>query len=237
MAKISVKKPFTVLVAVIMVLVLGFVSLTRMPTDLLPNMTLPYIMVITTYPGASPEKVENDVSKPLESALGTVNGVKNVYSTSAENYSMVQLEFEDDTDMDSAMVKLSSALDQVEGSLPESCGTPSVMELSMDMMATMYLSVSYEGKDVYELSDFVDQEVTPVLERQNGVASVSETGLVEKSVQIELNKDKVDALNDRILAATDASFAEALEELNKSKQTLIDSKQDLQDSEDELWYS
>ena len=251
MAKISVRKPFTVLVAVIMVLVLGFVSLTRMPTDLLPNMTLPYIMVITTYPGASPEKVENDVSKPLESALGTVNGVKNVYSTSAENYSMVQLEFEDDTDMDSAMVKLSSALDQVEGSLPESCGTPSVMELSMDMMATMYLSVSYEGKDVYELSDFVDQEVTPVLERQNGVASVSETGLVEKSVQIELNKDKVDALNDRILAATDASFAEALEESNKSKQTLIDSqsdldeskqtlidsKQDLQDSEDELWDS
>lgn len=115
----------------------------------------------------------------------------------------------------------------------------------------MYLSVSYEGKDVYELSDFVDQEVTPVLERQNGVASVSETGLVEKSVQIELNKDKVDALNDRILAATDASFAEALEELNKSKQTLIDSqndldeskqtlidsKEDLQDSEDQLWDS
>lgn len=93
MAKISVKKPFTVLVAVIMVLVLGFVSLTRMPTDLLPNMTLPYIMVITTLSRRQPEKVENDVSKPLESALGTVNGVKNVYSTSAENYSMVQLEF------------------------------------------------------------------------------------------------------------------------------------------------
>ena len=251
MAKISVKKPFTVLVAVIMVLVLGFVSLTRMTTDLLPNMTLPYMMVITTYPGASPEKVENDVSEPLESALGTINGVKNVYSTSAENYSMVQLEFEDGTDMDSAMVKLSSALDGVEGSLPEGCGTPSVLELSMDMMATMYLSVSYEGKDVYDLSDFVDQEVTPVLERQNGVASVSETGLVEKSVQIELNKDKVDALNDRILAATDATFAEALQDLNdskqtlidsqsdldESKQTLIDSEQDLQDSEDQLWDS
>ena len=251
MAKFSVKKPFTVLVAVIMVLVLGVVSLTRMPTDLLPNMTLPYLMVITTYPGASPEKVENDVSEPLESALGTINGVKNVYSTSAENYSMVQLEFEDGTDMDSAMVKLSSALNEVESSLPEGCATPSVLELSMDMMATMYLSVSYEGKDVYDLSDFVDEEVTPVLERQNGVASVSETGLVEKSVQIELNKDKVDALNDKILAATDATFAEALQELNdskqalidsqsdldESKQTLLDSEQDLQDNEDQLWDS
>ena len=101
MEKLSVKKPFTILVAVIAVLVLGIVSVTRMTTDLLPNMSLPYLMVITTYPGASPERVESDVVRPLESALGTVNGVENVYSTAAENYGMVQLEFAEGTDMDS----------------------------------------------------------------------------------------------------------------------------------------
>ena len=78
MPKYSVKKPFTILVAVILVLVLGFVSLTGIQTDLLPAMNLPYLMVITTYPGASPEQVEADVTKPLENALSTLNGVKNV---------------------------------------------------------------------------------------------------------------------------------------------------------------
>ena len=105
MSKYSVKKPFTVLVAVVMLLVLGIVSFTKMTTDLLPSISLPYILVITTYPGASPEKVENDVTQVLESALGTVNGVENVTSVSNENYSMITLEFAEDTNMDSAMVR------------------------------------------------------------------------------------------------------------------------------------
>ena len=109
MPKYSVKKPFTILVAVILVLVLGFVSLTGIQTDLLPAMNLPYLMVITTYPGASPEQVEADVTKPLENALSTLNGVKNVTSQSNENYSLLFLEYQDDTDMDSAMVKASTA--------------------------------------------------------------------------------------------------------------------------------
>ena len=145
MEKLSVTKPFTILVAVIMVLVLGVVSLTGMTTDLLPNMSLPYLIVVTTYPGASPERVESDVVKPIESALGTVSGVKNVISTCAENYGLVQLEFQDGTDMDSTMVKVSGALQELDGSLPELCSTPSIIELSMDMMATMYVSVSRDG--------------------------------------------------------------------------------------------
>ena len=88
MIKYSVKKPFTVLVAVIIVLVIGFVSLSGMKTDLLPEMNMPYMMVITTYPGASPEKVEESVTKPMESALCTISGVENVTSTSTENYLM-----------------------------------------------------------------------------------------------------------------------------------------------------
>ena len=108
MPKFSVKKPFTVLVAVILVVVLGFVSLAGMQTDLVPNMNLPYLLVVTTYPGASPEQVESDVTQPLENSLSTLNGVKNVTSQSNENYSLVILEYQDDTDMDSAMVKAST---------------------------------------------------------------------------------------------------------------------------------
>ncbi len=91
MAKFSVKKPYTILVAVLAVLILGIVSVVKMQLDLLPEVSLPYLLVITTYPGASPEKVESAVSEPLESALGTITGVKNVTSYSYENYIRVQL--------------------------------------------------------------------------------------------------------------------------------------------------
>ena len=148
MPKFSVKRPFVVLVGVVMLLVLGYVSFTRMSTDFLPNMNMPYMIVITTYPGASPEKVETEVSTVLEDAVGTVNGVKNVTSTSSENSSVVSLEFEDDTNMDAAMVKVSSAVNQI--TLPETAGTLMIMQISADMMATMMLSVDYEGKSGYE---------------------------------------------------------------------------------------
>ncbi len=225
MEKFSVKKPFTVLVIVIMVLVLGVVSVSRMTTDLLPDIGLPYLIVVTTYPGASPEKVENDVVRPLESALGTVSGVENVFSTSGENYGMVQLEFADGTDMDSTLVKVSSALQEV--ALPELCAKPSIIELSMDMMATMYVSVSRENYDIYALSQFVRSTVQPYIERQNGIASVSNMGLVEQTIQVELDPDKIDALNEKLLAAIDGKMADALAELEKAEQEVVKGKEDL----------
>ena len=141
LSKFSVKKPFTVVVAVIMVFILGAVSFMNMTTDLLPNIELPYVVVSTTYAGASPEKVESSVTKPMESALSTLSGVKSVSSISSENASIVMLEFEQGTNMDSAMVKINSAITSVKESLPEACGTSNVMEMSMDMVATMYTSV------------------------------------------------------------------------------------------------
>ena len=142
MEKFSVKKPFTVLVGVIAIIVLGIVSLTNMQLDLLPNISLPYLMVLTTYPGASSEKVEAEICEPMEASLGTINGVKNVMSVCSENYGMVQLEFTDDTDLDSAMVKVSSALNTLQPYLPDDAGTPSIIEISTDMVASVYLAVS-----------------------------------------------------------------------------------------------
>ncbi|MCD7858262.1 MAG: efflux RND transporter permease subunit [Clostridiales bacterium] len=234
MVKQCVKKPFTVLVAVIIALVLGVVCMVRMTTDLLPEMSLPYMVVITTYPGASPEKVEANVTEPLESALGTVSGVENVTSSSAENYSMIMLEFEDDTDMDSAMVKVDSALQDVESSLPDLCGTPNVMEISMDMVATMYVSVDYEGKDIYELSDFVEDIVTPYFERQDGVASVSAVGLVEQTVEVRLNQDKIDDINAQLLASVLGTLDEAKQEIEDAQAELDDAQAELDSGTAEL---
>ena len=227
MSKYSVKKPFTVLVGVVLVLVLGVVSLLGMNTDLLPSFTLPYLVVVTTYPGASPEKVEEELTRPLESSLGTVNGVENVTSTSSENFSMVMLEFAEDTDMDSAMVKTSTALNQLADTLPESSGTPMLMEITPDMMATEYIAVDKEDMDIYDLSAYVEETVVPTLERVNGVASVSATGLIEQMVEVRLDQQKIDEVNDRLLVQVSDRLAEA-------KQKLDDARKELEDSEDAL---
>ncbi|MBQ2626833.1 MAG: efflux RND transporter permease subunit [Eubacterium sp.] len=217
MEKFSVKKPFTILVMVIMIITLGFVAVTRLSTDLLPQMTLPYLMVITPYPGASPEKVESNIGVPMERALGTITGVKNVMTANADNYCMTQLEFEDGTDMDSALVKVSGAVDEVSGTLPEEAATPSMMEISMDMMATMYVAVSRDGYDIYELTDYVRDEVVPYMERQNGVARVSTIGAIDKSIQVELNQDKIDKINDRVLGKANTALADARKQLDDAE--------------------
>lgn len=232
MTKYCVKKPFTVFVAVIIVLVTGVVSLTRMQTDLLPDISLPYMMVITTEPGASPERVESDVTAPIEQALGTVTGVENITSVSAENYSMVTLEFVEDTNMDSAMVKVSAELNQLD--LPEECGMPNLMEISMDMMATMYTAVSYEGKDIYEISDFTEDVIRPYFERQGGVASVTAVGSVEQTVEVRLNEDKIDAVNDKILEKTNKKLAEARKQIKDAEAQIEEGKQKLDDAKAEL---
>ena len=232
MEKYSVKKPFTVLVAVLIVFLMGFVSLTNLRTDLLPEISTPYLMVVTVYPGASPEKVETEVSEVLESALGTVAGVSSITSTSAENYSIVQLSFGADTDMNSALVKVSNTLDQNADSLPDICLTPSILELSMDMQSLMTVAVGREGADIYELSDFLDESVLPELERQEGVSSISATGLVEEYIQVQLNQDKIDDLNVLLLEEVDEQLAIAKQQLDEAAQQLADGKAQLQQAID-----
>ena len=232
MPKFSVKKPFVVLVAVVMLLVLGAVSFIKMTTDFLPNMNMPYMIVITTYPGASPEKVEMEITEIMESTVGTVNGVKNVTSSSSENSSIVSLEFEGDTNMDAAMVKVSSAVNQVP--LPDNAGTPMLMQISADMMATMMTSVDYEGKSGYELSKFVEDNIIPELERQDGVASVNASGMVEKSIEVQLDQEKIDDVNARVLEKTNKTLAKAKRELDKSEKKLKEGKDKLASQKEEL---
>ena len=217
MGKFSVKKPFTVLVAVIMVLMLGFVSISNMQTNLLPDVNTPYLMVVTVYPGASPERVESEVSDVMENALGTVAGVESITATSAENYSLLLMHFVEGTDMNSALVKVSNKVDQTTSSLPSSCLSPSIIEYSLNMNAFMTVAVSREGSDVYDLSDFVSDTLVPYVERKGGVSSVSANGLIEKMVQVQLSQEKVDAINERLLEVIDAQLADARAQLDAAE--------------------
>ena len=216
MEKFSVKKPFTVLVAVVMVLILGFVAITKMQTNLLPDVSTPYLMVVTVYPGASPERVESEVSDVLQNAL-TVPGVENITATSAENYSLLLMHFTDDTDMNSALVKVSNKLDQAKSDLPSSCLTPSIIEYSLNMNAFMTVAVSREGSDIYQMSELVKDTLVPYVQRKGGVSNVSSSGLVEKLVQVQLNQDKIDEINAQLLDLIDTKLADARAQLDSAE--------------------
>lgn len=229
MIKHCVRKPYTVLVGILAVILLGFISFTRMSTDLLPEMELPYLIVYTTNPGASPEEVETSITRPLEAALGTTSGLKNITSTSAENVSMIMMEFSAETDLNGVMVQMNNTFDQLKDVLPENASTPALMQISADMMATMTLSVDYEGKDIHELSEFLNEELISQFERLDGVAAVTSIGAVEDGVTITLDQDKIDDLNDKVLKNVDSELYQAKLELDDA-QTQLDASAEQLDS-------
>lgn len=227
LSRFSVKKPYIITVAVIIILILGGVSVTKMKTDLLPDMDLPYLAVITTDPGASAEKVESEVTDVLESSLSKVSGVSSVQSQSADNYSMVFLEFEDGTDMDSAMVKASSAVNEVSSQLPETAGSPNYMEISMDMMATLYVAASYDDHDIYETSQLVKDKAIPEIERVSGVADVSTVGSAEQSVEVRLSDSKIEDINNKLLASVNSQLYDAKKSIDEGEAKLADAESQL----------
>ena len=234
LSKFSVKRPYIIVVAVIIALILGGVSLSKMKTDLLPDMDIPYLMVMTTDPGASAEKVETEVTEVLESTLSTVNGVTEIQSQSANNFSMVFLEFEDGTDMDSALVKVSSAVNEVESQLPETAGSPNYMEMSMDMMATLYIAANYEGKDIYELSEFAEDTLSPELERINGVADVSVVGSAEQSVEVRLSESKIEDINNKLLGNVNSELYDAKKSIDEGRSQIASAEKSLKEQQTKL---
>lgn len=234
LSKFSVKKPYTVLVGVILAIVLGVVSFTKMTTDLLPSISLPYVIIMTTYPGASPETVETVVTKPVESAMATVSNIESISSSSSENYSMVILEFSQSTDMNGASLEIRESLDQIKSYWDDSVGNPIIMKLNPDMLPIMTAAVGVEGMDHAELSAYVQETIAPEIESIEGVASVSTSGLLEESVHVVIRPEKVEALNEQIYAAIDDQMQEAVEELKEGKQQLIDSEKEMAEGRQEI---
>ena len=227
MTKYSVKKPFTVLVGVVLAIVLGVVSFLELNTDLLPAMDLPYVVVYTVYPGASPERVETAVTQPLEQAVATTSGLENISSISSENLSLIIMEFSGSTNMDSAMIELSSNIDMVSGYLDDMVQSPTLMKINPDMLPVQMLSIDVNGMDVKQLSEYVQSDLAPRLERIDGVATVDVSGIVEDRVEIRLNQEKIDKINDDILKSVNKTLYKTKKDLDKAKQELTDKENEL----------
>ena len=220
--KLSVKKPMTIFVAVIVVIVLGIVSVFKMTPDLLPNMDFPYAIILTTYPGQTPETVESVVTKPLEQSLSTIDGVKAITSTSSDNYSMLTLEFEDGTNMDTATVDMRGNLDTIKDAWPDGVGSPYLMKINPDMMPVAMVAVDYDGYDTVQISDYVNNELKNQLEGIDGVASVSTKGIVTQKENVIISQAKIDALNAKINDALNDKFGDAEKKISDAKKELQD---------------
>lgn len=234
LSRFSVKKPYTVIVGIVLVIILGVVSLSKMSTDLLPSINLPYAIVVTTYPGASPEQVESTVTQPIEAAMASTSNIKNISSNSANNMSMVILEFEQTANMDSITVEMRESLDQISGAWPETVTNPIIMKLNPDMMPIMIAAVEVDGMDSLEVSDYTDKDLIPEIESVEGVASVSGTGLIEESIRVTLSQDKIDAVNAKITASLDEKFSDAEEELSSAEDEISSGKDKLNSGRDEM---
>ena len=227
MAKFSVKRPLTVFVVVLAVVVLGIVAYLRMTPDLLPNMDFPYVVIVTADPGASPEAVEEEITRPMEQSMATLDQIKEVTSTSQNSVSMVMLEFEDGVNMDTISVDIQQKISVLEGQWSDMVGTPYVLKINPSMIPVMVAAVSREGNDVYALSDLVTDELTGKLEGVSGVASVTVSGALTRQAHVILDQAKMEALSAKLADAVKA-------QLKKAEGKLYDAKRQVEDGEKAL---
>ena len=234
MHKFSVKKPLTVFVAVIAVLVLGVVAYFKMTPDLLPNMDFPYVIVITTYPGASPEKVEQEITKPMEQSMSTLEHIKTITSTSGENVSTIMLEFEESVNMDTIGVDIQQQIVTLSGSWDDMVGTPYVMKINPSMLPVEVAALSMEGMDTIALTEFLEDTLMNKLEGIPGVARISTTGMVQQQLHVVLDQKLIDSANEKIANSIQKKLDDTAKELQDQKQELEDAKQELEDAQDQL---
>lgn len=231
LSKFSVKKPYTVVVAVILVLILGVISFLNLQTDLLPEIDLPYLVVITQYPGASPEEVEQVVTRPIEQVVATTNNIKNVSSVSGESSSTVILEFSNDVNMDSAIIEINGSLDLIKGAWGDEISSPFIIRLNPDMLPVMIASVDVENLDIDEVSRLVKDEIIPELESVNGVAAVDPVGILEENIQVSISEEKISDINKKVLDNVDKELSKAEDELLKGKNEIEENLSKLENEE------
>lgn len=230
----SVKKPFTVFVAVVIVAVFGFVALYKMTPDLFPEINAPVSVVLTTNPGATAEENETAITDPIEDQLATLSNVKNLTSYSMDNYSIIMLEFTDDVDMDSMTVNMRDKLDLIEGYLPENAAKPVVMKIDMNMMPVTVAAVGMKGKSPAEISTFVKEELDNKLESIEGVGSVSKVGMVDEGIQIVLSQDRIDEINDDVAAAIESKFNDGTSQIKSGINKAKNGKKQLEKGKDAI---
>ncbi|EQB20233.1 RND multidrug efflux transporter [Dehalobacter sp. UNSWDHB] len=187
----SVKRPVTVLMLVFIVIILGFVSFTRIPLDLMPEMELPYAIVSTSYNGAGPQEIETLITQPIEQAVSTAQNVKNISSITSEGSSLVILEFNYGVDMDQVALDLREKIDLIKNYFPDGVSNPMVLKINMNSTPVLTLSISSPTMSLSELQTLAEDTIQPRLERAEGVASVSVTGGTEDIIEIRTKSEKL----------------------------------------------
>lgn len=230
MAKFSVKKPLTVFVVVLAVVVLGVVAYLRMTPDLLPNMDFPYVVIVTADPGASPESVEEEITRPMEQSMATLDQIKEVTSTSQNSVSMVMLQFEDGVNMDTISVDIQQKISVLQGQWDDMVGAPYVLKINPSMIPVMVAAVSQEGTDVYALSDLVTDELTGKLEGVTGVAGVTVSGALTRQAHVILDQEKMDALSATLEDAVKEQLKKAESQLYAAQKQVTDGEKALSDA-------
>jgi HAE1 family hydrophobic/amphiphilic exporter-1 len=194
LSEMSVRKPVTTVMCYLAVIVIGLVSLQRLPIDLFPEVDPPMISVLTQYPGASAQDVEMNVSRQIESGLSSISNLKKIYSTSIDNLSVVTLEFEYGSNLDEASNDIRSALEFTKRNLPDDAEEPSVYKFSSNMMPVLYLSVqaqeSYQG-----LNKLIEDKIVDPLKRVNGVGTVLIGGGPVRQILVHVDPQKLEAYN------------------------------------------
>ncbi|MGI9862785.1 efflux RND transporter permease subunit [Moorella naiadis] len=206
-SQLVIKRPVALTMAVLIAILLGIVSLSRLKVDLLPDLKLPYAAVITTYNGAGPEEVEKTVTKPLEDVLGTVQGIKNIHSLSMSGSSVVLLEFNWGQDMDFATLNMREKIDMVEKFFPDGVDKPMVMKADPNMMPVMTLAL-HGSLDEQRLKDIAENTVKNRLERLDGVAAVNITGGLTREIQVLVDPNRLQAFGLAINQVVQALQAE-----------------------------
>lgn len=189
-SKLCIRKPVTTIMVTLMVFIAGIVSYFNLDQALMPDMDLPIAVVMTTYVGASPEEIEELISKPMEESLGSIANVDTVTSYSSTNSSMVLLQFVDGTDIDMAAVDMRDKIDQMKSTLPDAAGDPMVIKMDINAMP-ITIGVKAENMDLESLNDLLEDNVANRLERIEGVASVSLSGGITNEVRITVDPVKL----------------------------------------------
>jgi HAE1 family hydrophobic/amphiphilic exporter-1 len=188
---LAIRRPIGIIMAVCVIFALGAISFSRLAVDLLPNLTMPYITVSTTYEGVGPEEIENLISKPIEEAVSTVNGVDKITSTSMEGVSQVSIQFNWGTNMDTAAADVRAKIDRVRGRLPDEADIPVVVKIDPSARAIMVLGIT--GADSMALRKFGDDILLERLEKVAGVASVDVNGGKERQIIVNVDQGKLQA--------------------------------------------
>ncbi|SHK34609.1 efflux RND transporter permease subunit [Paramaledivibacter caminithermalis] len=223
LSKIAVKRPVTIVMITFMIIILGVVSLTKLPIDLFPEIEVPIAIVSTSYSGVGSQEMEELVTKPIEEAIATVSDIENVRSISSEGSSIVVAEFAFGTDMDFATLDMREKVDMVKGLLPEEAGTPMVLKIDPNAFPIIQLSLS-NGGDLAKLQVIGEDSIKPKLERLPGVASVDVSGGKENQIEVVVNMEKLNGYGLTIDRLSQILRAENLNlpggEVKKGKQKL-----------------